>query len=1226
MNIAEPTFQHKILTKSLNFEDYRLYLAALEWNLVDPIVIENQEDFKSRQEWREKLEPYHHQVNNLITFCRRLPVTLLADDVGLGKTISAGLVVSELMSRNRISKILIVCPKILIPQWIEELKLKFGIHATGAIGRQVVDVQIPGDRGAVVTTYHTAKTYLDAISDDGYQMLILDEAHKLRNLYGTQKSPQVAIRFQKALAERMFKYVLMLTATPIQNRLWDIYSLVSLLAVARGHENPFGSEGMFARNFILDSRSQARQLVPDKKDEFRRIVYSYMYRTRRAEVKLYFPERIVQLHKVEPTQDEKELITAIAEPIQNMNPLVQVNLLQALSSSPEAFYSQLRNMGINGTVENEVVEKVKSIVGNMGNSAKLAGLEVLINELKKEQHDSWRMVIFTERLETQTSIEIFFEKKGIKCGLINGSTGSRNQDTLEKFRKKIPEINVIISTRAGSEGVNLQVSNVLVNYDLPWNPMIVEQRIGRIQRLASEHKNVVIFNMILQGTFEEYIVGRLMEKLQMASSAIGDIEALLEAAGVDEDDGFEEKIRKLVIDSLAGKDVQEAIRQINESIVKAKNVLKEEEENMGRLLGSSSDVIEVGPRCPKYPIVKRSMEIEEFSIKALRYLNAECIKSGDSKYLIKLNGKNEVLSFDNKHNTEDGIISCKPGVPFFERLVTGFVNNPKHFVSDIDEGIENNIMTLSKEWVTNFDAIYNTSTIEAIQNRLNGNVVLRVNITVAHDSYERLIEVECDISGEWMKSRGTIEQMPKTIKDLSALGLSIEYLRQRALNDEGVFEFCRFYQERLIDELKSVGGDIMKKAKLEADFTPRIEITLVALSGSMFRNLNSKVSYNVGGHNYESNIIVTPSENKILDKPDIKECEQSKVKAPLSCFEKCEISKKNVLKHLLKKSDISGRLALGENVIRCSLTNKNVLVDEVTKSDITNNLVASGYLRSSEMSGKKAEPDYFDICEFSKTEVLKSELAVSQISGKKYRVDQELFSSVSGKRGHSQEFVYCSEKKVPLLPDETEKCEITGRIVSQGILEKCDISGKNVMPSELKKCYVSGKRALNKYFVISSISGVTVLENIAVRSSMNNFCTPLEAKNCMWSLELCHVDDLIVDSLTVLPMHYRFIDINRGNSFKVLLSLLNEENKSMDNRELWSVLEEKLTETMNGGKCKVLAAALSPHKDLLAINCEVKSMLGFKVRYLGLVFSIIGNKIVGNICIGKKEKQKWQRI
>src|SRR5947208_6660643 len=120
-------------------------------------------------------------------------------------------------------------------------------------------------------------------------MLILDEAHKLRNLHGSQKPPKMAERIHKALDARLFKYVLMLTATPIQNRLWDIYSLVDLLAVARGHQNPFGSEGIFARTFIADDRTQARRLHSNMREAFRSIVYGYMSRIRRADANLHFP-------------------------------------------------------------------------------------------------------------------------------------------------------------------------------------------------------------------------------------------------------------------------------------------------------------------------------------------------------------------------------------------------------------------------------------------------------------------------------------------------------------------------------------------------------------------------------------------------------------------------------------------------------------------------------------------------------------------------------------------------------------------------------------------------------------------------------------------------------------------------------------------------------------------------------------------------------------------------
>ena len=165
-----------------------------------------------------------------------------------------------------------------------------------------------------------------------------------------------------------------------------------------------------------------------------------------------------------------------------------------------------------------LAESVEQVVGRIRVTAKLQGLGTLVDRLKAEQPERWRVVVFTTRRETQTTIEAFLGERGITCGLINGDSGERNQRTIARFKKPVPEIHAIVSTEAGSEGVNLQAANVLVNFDLPWNPMIVEQRIGRIQRLASEHASVCIVNIILRGTFEEYIVGRLMEKLQMAVS------------------------------------------------------------------------------------------------------------------------------------------------------------------------------------------------------------------------------------------------------------------------------------------------------------------------------------------------------------------------------------------------------------------------------------------------------------------------------------------------------------------------------------------------------------------------------------------------------------------------------------------------------------------------------------------------------------------------------------
>jgi len=181
----------KLLRRSREPAEFELYKAALEWSLVDPIIINSREDLKSEARWKSQgLEPFHHQVTNLINFCRRLPVTLLADDVGLGKTIGAGLVASELIARKRIARLFIVCPKLLGPQWKEELESNFGIPAEVVIGNKLVDAEPANEIGAIITTYQSARLYISRIPGDRFQMLILDEAHKLRNLYGTPRRPR----------------------------------------------------------------------------------------------------------------------------------------------------------------------------------------------------------------------------------------------------------------------------------------------------------------------------------------------------------------------------------------------------------------------------------------------------------------------------------------------------------------------------------------------------------------------------------------------------------------------------------------------------------------------------------------------------------------------------------------------------------------------------------------------------------------------------------------------------------------------------------------------------------------------------------------------------------------------------------------------------------------------------------------------------------------------------
>lgn len=1207
---------------------YKVYRAGLEWDLTDPIVLESSEDFKSRPRWSERLTPYRHQVSNLITFCHRLPVTLLADDVGLGKTISAGLVMSELIVRSRLSKVLVVCPKLLCPQWQQELREKFDIPSVVATGRALLTSD-PGDVGAVITTYNSARLYLDEIPEDRFQMLVLDEAHKLRNLYGVPNPPQVAKRFHKALEARRFRFVLMLTATPIQNRLWDLYSLVELLTTARGHENPFGSPGMFARRFIADDKDKARHLKPEARDEFRSIVYGYMSRVRRDDAGLAFPQRRVQMHNVAPSAAELELIKVIARPIQKMNRLAQISILKALASSPEALRAQLNNMARNGTAPAELATTVRAIVDKMPLTSKLKGLATLIEHLKKQNSDRWRLIVFTTLRETQTTIQNFLEQQGLKVGIINGDSGVRNQETIAGFRQNPPRYRVIISTEAGAEGVNLQVANVLVNYDLPWNPMIVEQRIGRIQRLASEFKHVSIFNITLRGTFEDFIVGRLMEKLQVASDAIGDIDALLHGSDIadgEEDGGekFEERILQLVLDALAGKNVEEAVRLDEESIEDAKRVL--EEANIDEMLGEGKNGEYVGPQAPKLPPVSRSMDAPAFTLAALETEGARITEDGNGIYLVQGKDLKERICFEPHTDDLRALVLYTPITPPFQRLVKRTVASGVHNVADGDPNPKAEAEKLVLHWVSRAGAIHRETKVAAVTPRFDGAALLRVRATVAHDSYEQLVTCPCEARDHHRTTEGDsgLKPVERILRNPIVIGVDAQKLGEAGEQDEAIAEFSRFYEERCEQEMQAAGSDARKRQKLQDDFTPRLDMVLVGMEGTVHRDVTVRVRYSYGGSkDYESEITARPLTGEIVNAPETEMCAISGHYAPKDCLAECALSGARALKHLLVKSEFSDRFAQPELIERCELSGKRALPDELETSAITGGRIASALLKRSAVSGARAEPEYFGVCAFTKIEALKDELGVSEISGRPYRLDQAATSAVSGKKGHIQEFTSCYETRQTIGRNEAEACAVTRRVVRPGVLQSCTATGKRVLPSLLGTCEATGARVLKTLLVASSISGALMLGEKGVRSAGGKFCLPTEAKSCSWSGRRVHPDDIRTCKLTGLSIHVDYATPDSSSRLRPLVEILDGERHNTDHDDMWEKIAQRLIRALKGGRCRIEAAVLSPSKQRLATCAESKTMLGLRVQQIGAVYDLVDDALIGRLAQGKRNGNGW---
>jgi hypothetical protein len=756
--------------------------------------------------------------------------------------------------------------------------------------------------------------------------------------------------------------------------------------------------------------------------------------------------------------------------------------------------------------------------------------------------------------------------------------------------------------------------------------MIVEQRIGRIQRLASVHASVCIFNIILRGTFEECIVGRLMEKLQMAAHAIGDVEALLEASGMNDqgEDGeaFNEKIRRLVVASLAGKDVEAATRMEEKSIVDAKAELQSQEKDIDAMLGGMDDSPRDEVLYPHLPNAEKSMEFQPFVLAALSSSGNRLSRQPDGTYVCEREGTMDRISFDdaNSHNA----VVYRPGTSAFGRLVSGIAAAGQHRVQDLDYNASPKAQSLAKEWIEGFGGAFRSAQVQDVARSFAGTALVRVRAAVAHDSYERLVNVTVSPDGYWVPAGPTgASPISDPLKSPDAVGVSTSTLIDQSIADKGVNEFCRFYIDRRKQELEAAGTDPRKRKKLEDDFTPRLEALLVGLEGSVRRRLTVKGTFDFGsGPEYQSAVVVIPSENTIVEAPELGQCSRTNKSAPVDCLERCEISGLTVLRHLLTQSEVTGRKALPEFVTSCGETGKRALKDELERSVITQKLIIGSALKTSELTGMRAEARFFKKCEFTGAEAIEVELATSQVSGKKFRRDREERSAVSGKFGYTDEFISCSETKQRLLADEAERCEVTGKLVVPGLLARCDLTGKKVLPSELEKSSISGKRALKHFFVSSSISGVRLLQDEGIASAAGKYCLPQEAKSCVWSGRKCHPEDLRTCQLTHITTHFEFMTTNGAIRFEPLVDLLNGLTRKTDIPDSWSRITARVAE-MFDGRMQMQASVSSANGQILAVCVETKNWLGLRVRQGGFLYAFRDRAPIGRIVLGKRGTDGW---
>lgn len=558
-----------------------------------------------------------HQIEAAL-FAFRSPLSkgiILADEVGLGKTIEAGLVLCQYWAIGK-RKIIVVCPAALRKQWSFELTEKFGIdneildsknyNEYVRIGRNPFD-----NKKVVICSYNFAARKKDEIRLFGFDLAIIDEAHKLRNVY--KKNSVTAHAVREAL-ENVKK--LLLTATPFQNSLMELYGLTSII-----DENIFGDTKSFRAKYVYEENYTELQMR----------LAPYYRRTLRKDVVEYinYTKRLPLTQKFDSTDLEFELYTKVSEFLRSDNlysipakqkMLTTMMVRKILASSTYALLGTLATIkarlekmleenkypqfDLNEIFDEDEIELLNEneednidsddnsptedeIIDTKQIQKEIAAIQSFINLAEQIKHDSKakallialqkafeqieliganrKALIFTESKRTQAYLKEFLEQNGYKGKIVtfNGSNSDKqSNEILEAWLKanaytgKISGIRaadrraaivdyfkdkaeIMIATEAAAEGLNLQFCSLVVNYDLPWNPQRIEQRIGRCHRYGQK-SDVVVVNFVNQRNYADLRVFELLnDKFKLFSDVFGTSDEILgQIDGVD----FERRI------------------------------------------------------------------------------------------------------------------------------------------------------------------------------------------------------------------------------------------------------------------------------------------------------------------------------------------------------------------------------------------------------------------------------------------------------------------------------------------------------------------------------------------------------------------------------------------------------------------------------------------------------------------------------------------------------------
>jgi superfamily II DNA or RNA helicase len=481
---------------------------------------------------------------------------LLADEVGLGKTVEAGMALKEYLMRGMVKRVLVLTPATLVGQWREEMQTKFDVTFATSY-----DTELRRDPAAfwsqprVIASIATARRaeHFALLAAQNYDLVIVDEAHHLKNRQ-TQNWKLV-----NALQKR---FLLLLSATPVQNNLVELYNLLTLLK-----PGIFKTEKEFRQSYMTTGKPR----VPANREQMRDLMRDVMIRNTRSLVDVRLPPRRAVTVRLDPGAEEAEAYT-------ELNRLIQEAYREETAPRRLALRHLLSSAGSTLATAARAIARFASAVKAGGSRqtwldlaaryealarAGVTAKERALLELLRRNPEE-KKIVFVHHRETLERLAQLAEREAVAFARFEGTmSGPEKDEAVVRFEREVP---LLLSTESGGEGRNLQFCNTLVNFDLPWNPMAIEQRIGRIHRIG-QTREVFIFNTVVRGTLEEHVLRILDEKINMFELIVGEIGQII--GEMDDEGEFAETVFKAWVETTAAER-PEAFDRLGERLAQAR--------------------------------------------------------------------------------------------------------------------------------------------------------------------------------------------------------------------------------------------------------------------------------------------------------------------------------------------------------------------------------------------------------------------------------------------------------------------------------------------------------------------------------------------------------------------------------------------------------------------------------------------------------------------------------